>query len=56
MSPIVAPHGPLPKIPEGSGKLKLGALVFNGVDLLDVSTYKFYSLQTYGAFVASQDN
>ncbi|KAG0322389.1 hypothetical protein BGZ97_007003 [Linnemannia gamsii] len=36
MSPTVASHGPLPKIPEGSGKLKLGALVFNGVDLLDV--------------------
>ncbi|KAG0299022.1 hypothetical protein BGZ96_000044 [Linnemannia gamsii] len=36
MSPTVAPHGPLPKIPEGSGKLKLGALVFDGVDLLDV--------------------
>ncbi|KAG0371239.1 hypothetical protein BGZ54_008243 [Gamsiella multidivaricata] len=36
MSPNVALHGPLPKIPEGSGKLKLGALVFDGADLLDI--------------------
>ncbi|KAF9919929.1 hypothetical protein FBU30_010363 [Linnemannia zychae] len=36
MSPTQAPHGPLPKIPKGAGKLKLGALVFDGCDLLDV--------------------
>ncbi|KAG0210054.1 hypothetical protein BGX28_009731 [Mortierella sp. GBA30] len=36
MSTSVASHGPLPKISEGSGTLQLGALVFNGVDLLDV--------------------
>ncbi|KAG9068658.1 hypothetical protein KI688_010935 [Linnemannia hyalina] len=36
MSPTVAPHGPLPKIPKGLSKIRLGALVFNGVDLLDV--------------------
>ncbi|KAG0073374.1 ThiJ/PfpI domain-containing protein [Linnemannia elongata] len=36
MSPTVAPHGPFPKIPMGLNKIRLGALVFNGVDLLDV--------------------
>ncbi|KAF9297087.1 hypothetical protein BGZ88_011109 [Linnemannia elongata] len=36
MSPTVAPHGPFPKIPLGLNKIRLGALVFNGVDLLDV--------------------
>ncbi|KAF9429016.1 hypothetical protein BGZ76_001966 [Entomortierella beljakovae] len=29
-------HGPLPKIPEGSGKLKLGALIYDEMDLLDI--------------------
>ncbi|KAF9164058.1 hypothetical protein BGX20_001095 [Mortierella sp. AD010] len=37
MAPIPPPHGPLPKIPEGSGKLRIGALVFDGMDLLDFS-------------------
>ncbi|KAF9961012.1 hypothetical protein BGZ70_008419 [Mortierella alpina] len=32
----VAPHGPLPKIPKGSGTLQFGALVYNGMDLLDL--------------------
>ncbi|KAF9962307.1 hypothetical protein BGZ72_007360 [Mortierella alpina] len=32
----IAPHGPLPKIPQGSGTLQLGALVYNGMDLLDL--------------------
>ncbi|KAF9164057.1 hypothetical protein BGX21_002693 [Mortierella sp. AD011] len=36
MSPPPPPHGPLPKIPEGSGKLILGALVYDGMDLLDL--------------------
>ncbi|GJJ71007.1 cyclohexyl-isocyanide hydratase [Entomortierella parvispora] len=36
MVPPSAPHGPFPKIPSGSGKLRLGAVVFNGMDLLDV--------------------
>ncbi|KAG0299023.1 hypothetical protein BGZ96_000043 [Linnemannia gamsii] len=36
MSPTAAPHGPLPKIPKGLKKIKLGALVFDEVDLLDV--------------------
>ncbi|KAF9097472.1 hypothetical protein BGX23_008746 [Mortierella sp. AD031] len=36
MSSTVAPNGPFPKIPKGSGKLRLGALIFNKVDLLDV--------------------
>ncbi|KAF9135163.1 hypothetical protein BGW39_004359 [Mortierella sp. 14UC] len=36
MSPTEAPHGPLPKIPKGSSKLRLGALVFDGSDLLDI--------------------
>ncbi|KAF9116574.1 hypothetical protein BGX27_001430 [Mortierella sp. AM989] len=35
MAPIPPPHGPLPKIPEGTGKLRIGALVFDGMDLLD---------------------
>ncbi|KAF9936553.1 hypothetical protein BGZ75_005098 [Mortierella antarctica] len=32
----IAPHGPLPKIPKGSGTLQLGALIYNGMDLLDL--------------------
>ncbi|KAF9565144.1 hypothetical protein EC968_004235 [Mortierella alpina] len=36
MSTSTASHGPLPKIPEGSGQLQLGALVFDGADLLDI--------------------
>ncbi|KAG0301861.1 hypothetical protein BGZ98_007994 [Dissophora globulifera] len=36
MSPNTAPHGPFPKIPEGSSKIVLGALVFDGADLLDI--------------------
>ncbi|KAF9575363.1 hypothetical protein EC968_003414 [Mortierella alpina] len=36
MAPSTAPHGPLPKIPEGAGKLQLGAIVFPNVDLLDL--------------------
>ncbi|KAF9581467.1 hypothetical protein BGW38_001494, partial [Lunasporangiospora selenospora] len=36
MSANIAPHGPLPKLPEGNTKIQLGALVFDGFDLLDV--------------------
>ncbi|KAG0196982.1 hypothetical protein BGX28_009493 [Mortierella sp. GBA30] len=36
MAPNTAPHGPLPKIPKGSGKLQIGALIYNGIDLLDL--------------------
>ncbi|KAI1318131.1 hypothetical protein EDD11_007183 [Mortierella claussenii] len=36
MTPTVPPHGPLPKIPAGFGKIRLGALVFDGMDLLDL--------------------
>ncbi len=36
MSTSTAAHGPLPKIPEGSGLLQLGALVFDNADLLDI--------------------
>ncbi|KAF8931870.1 transcriptional regulator [Dissophora ornata] len=36
MSPNTPRHGPFPKIPAGSGKLVLGALVFDGADLLDI--------------------
>ncbi|KAF9931569.1 hypothetical protein BGZ67_005236 [Mortierella alpina] len=36
MSTSTAAHGPLPKIPEGSGQLQLGALVFDNADLLDI--------------------
>ncbi|KAG0046470.1 hypothetical protein BGZ83_008360 [Gryganskiella cystojenkinii] len=36
MSPTAAPHGPFPKIPSGSSKIRLGALVFDGMDLLDI--------------------
>ncbi|KAF9962315.1 hypothetical protein BGZ72_007368 [Mortierella alpina] len=36
MASSTAPHGPLPKIPEGAGKLQLGAIIFPGVDLLDL--------------------
>ncbi|KAF9951585.1 hypothetical protein BGZ70_000926 [Mortierella alpina] len=32
----IASHGPLPKLPEGAGKLQLGAIVYPGVDLLDL--------------------
>ncbi|KAF9435778.1 hypothetical protein BGZ76_005533 [Entomortierella beljakovae] len=35
MSPVPPPHGPLPKIPEGSSKIRIGALIFDGMDLLD---------------------
>ncbi|KAG0266601.1 hypothetical protein BG011_001790 [Mortierella polycephala] len=36
MSPIVAPHGPLPKIPKDFGTIQLGALIYNEMDLLDL--------------------
>ncbi|CAO3571719.1 unnamed protein product [Mortierella alpina] len=36
MSTSTATHGPLPKIPEGSGELQLGALIFDDADLLDI--------------------
>ncbi|KAG0380642.1 hypothetical protein BGX24_006587 [Mortierella sp. AD032] len=32
----IAPHSPFPKIPKGSGRLRLGAFVFDGSDLLDI--------------------
>ncbi|KAF9108089.1 hypothetical protein BGX29_003285 [Mortierella sp. GBA35] len=36
MSSTEAVHGPLPKIPKGTGKLRLGALVYDEADLLDI--------------------
>ncbi|CAO3573415.1 unnamed protein product [Mortierella alpina] len=32
----IASHGPLPKVPQGAGKLQLGAIVYPGMDLLDL--------------------
>ncbi|KAF9209144.1 hypothetical protein BGZ49_006095 [Haplosporangium sp. Z 27] len=37
MALIPPPHGPLPKIPNGSNKLRIGALIFDGMDLLDLT-------------------
>lgn len=45
MSPTAAPHGPLPKIPQGLKKIRLGALVFDEVDLLDVGAHYLLTLE-----------
>ncbi|KAG0254120.1 hypothetical protein BG011_005941 [Mortierella polycephala] len=36
MSASTAPHGPLPKLTESIGTINVGALVFDGADLLDI--------------------
>ncbi|KAF9288529.1 hypothetical protein BGZ68_000158, partial [Mortierella alpina] len=36
MTSKIAPHGPLPKIPQSAGKLQLGAIIYPDVDLLDL--------------------